>query len=318
MKKRRKIFRILKIITLLESGHKKWTAQKIADFFEVSIRTFHRDRELMEEIGVPIYYNDELQTYEIMDNFRFSPLSINREEALALLFAGKLFEEENFPYQKELETVLAKIKNALPASIKNMISGIESKIVFEHSPSVDISRKDINELETAINKQNTIEIKYYSLSNDQNTLREVDPYNLYFQKGAGYLIGYCHLRENIRLFRIDRIKRLRTLNKCFIYPENFSLEEYLENVWGVERGKDIEIKLLFSDFAARYVKEYQWHSSQEIEEINEDQIVFKVKTGSLEEIKSWILSFGRGVEVLEPEELKLEIKEEIEAMSKIY
>ena len=318
MKKRRKVFRILKIITLLESGHKKWTAQKIADFFEVSIRTFHRDRELMEEIGVPIYYNDELQTYEIMDNFRFSPLSINREEALALLFAGKLFEEENFPYQKELETVLAKIKNALPASIKNMISGIESKIVFEHSPSVDISRKDINELETAINKQNTIEIKYYSLSNDQNTLREVDPYNLYFQKGAGYLIGYCHLRENIRLFRIDRIKRLRTLNKCFIYPENFSLEEYLENVWGVERGKDIEIKLLFSDFAARYVKEYQWHSSQEIEEINEDQIVFKVKTGSLEEIKSWILSFGRGVEVLEPEELKLEIKEEIEAMSKIY
>lgn len=318
MKKKRKIFRILKIITLLESGHKKWTARKIADFFDVSVRTFHRDRELMEEIGVPIYYNDKLKTYDILDTFKFDPPSINREEALALLLACKFFKEENFHYQKELETILAKIRNSLPKTVKQVLTGLEKKITFQHSPSVNISKQKIIELENTIDSLNTIKMKYYSMSNDQDTVRKVDPYNLYFKKGAGYLIGYCHLRKEIRLFRIDRIKKLDVLDNTFVWPEDYSLENYLGNVWGVERGEDIRIKLLFSGFAAKYVQEYKWHSSQQIEDLNEDQIIFRVKTGSIEEIKNWILGFGSEVKVLEPEELKLEIKEEIEEMSKKY
>jgi len=320
MKKRRKIFRILKIITLLESGHKKWTAQDIAVLFDISVRTFHRDRELMEEIGVPIYYDKELETYDILDTFSFNPPSINREEALALLMAGKAFKEENFPYQKELETVLAKIKSSLPAAVRQVIAGIENKITFHNSPSVNLSSSKhiVVEIENAISNQNTIKIEYYSMSKDQNRVRKVDPYNLYFKKGAGYLIGYCHLREEIRMFRIDRIKKLDILDRTFVRPDDYSLEKYLENVWGVERGEEKEIELLFSGFAAKYVQEYDWHSSQQIEELNDGQIIFRVRTGSIEEIKSWILSFGAEVEVLEPEDLKLEIKDEIENMLKIY
>lgn len=319
MIERNKIFRILKILTLLESGHKKWSAQDFADFFGINIRTFHRDRELMEKLGIPIYYDNTKRTYDILDTFRFAPPEITREEALALFLAGQAFEYENFPYQQELDTGLAKIINSLPGSIRKVLKGIENKISFQRNPGVDLSpfKEMIKELERAINTCKTIEITYYSLSRDSTNSRKVDPYTLFFNN-AGYLVGYCHLHNEIRIFRIDRVKDLKILNETFDRPCDYSIEDYLQNTWGVERGKVVEVKLLFSGFAAKFVKEFNWHPSQEIEVINDEQILFSVKTGSMKEIKSWILGFGSEVRVLKPEELREEVIAEIEKMRNIY
>ncbi len=320
MSEKTRIFRILKLITLLEGRHKKWSASDLAKFFGISLRTFHRDRELMEELKIPIYFDKELDSYNIMDTFRFTPPELTKDEGLALLLVGRASQEDNFPYQQELETGLAKILNSLPDSIRQVLEGIEDKISFQRDQGVDLSgyQEQIKEIEKAINRCNTIKINYYSLSSNKSRERKVDPYSITFKKGAGYLVGYCYLHHEIRLFRIDRIDDFEVLKRTFNRPEDYSLMKYFNNVWGVERGKEVQIELLISGFAAKYIKEYNWHSSQEIEELDDERIIFKVETGSLEEIKKWILGFGKDILVLEPESLKEEIMKEIEEMQENY
>ncbi len=315
-----RIYRILKIIILLEGNHKKWRAKDIADVMGISVRTFYRDKKIIERLNIPIYFDKELNTYDILDTFKFKPPKLSKGEAISLLLAGKAFDKRNFPYMGELETALAKIINSFPESIKNVIQKYEDTIIFESSPEVDLYdyKEIIRKISTTINECRTIKIVYYSLSSNKTSKRKIDPYNIFYKNGAAYLVGNCHSRKSIRLFRIDRIKEFEVTHEHFSIPENYSLSDYTGNVWGVERGEDFSVKIKFSGFAAHYVQEYKWHDTQMIQEIDEDTIIYSVTTGSREEIKSWILGFGSDAEVLEPDDLREEVKEEIGEILKKY
>jgi predicted DNA-binding transcriptional regulator YafY len=121
------------------------------------------------------------------------------------------------------------------------------------------------------------------------------------------------LDDKNRIFRIDRIQELNLTAETYKLPDEFSLAEELDNAWGVEQGKEeMEVKVKFTGRAARFVPEYHWSDKQEIENISENEIIFKVKTSSREEIKKWILGYGAEAEVLQPEDLREEMQHEIE------
>lgn len=125
--------------------------------------------------------------------------------------------------------------------------------------------------------------------------------------------------EGKKKFRIDRIKKLKLTAETFKLPDDFSLAEELDNAWGVEQGKEeMEVRVKFTGRAARFVPEYHWSDRQEVEEIGENKIIFKVKTSSREEIKKWILGYGAEAEVLQPENLREEMQQEIEKMLENY
>ncbi|QTL99151.1 WYL domain-containing protein [Iocasia frigidifontis] len=321
MSKKNKLYRILKIISLLSNRHKKWKVRELAGLFGVSPRTIYRDFELMEEMRIPIYNDPDSNTYAIMEDFYFKPPKINKEEAMALLLVGQVFQEEIFPYREELNTAVAKIINSLSPSIKKVIDDISSQIIYQNGAFVNLSPfKDIIEMiEKAMKKSITIELDYYSLSSDQLNSRQIDPYNIAYKNGAGYLIGYCHLRSAVRMFRVDRIRGIKLTDLSFEILSDFTIDKYLENTWGVERGDNEErIILIFKGKAARLVKEMEWHPSQHIIDLPGNRIKFEVITGSRKEIKNWILSYGSSVEVIRPADLKEEIADEIEKMQKIY
>ncbi len=321
MKSQKRLYRILKIITLLSSGYKKWTAGDLAELFNVSVRTIHRDKEIMEEMGIPLYYDTGKNTYSILESFYFNPPNISRDETMALLLVAQAFEEDSFPYREELDTVISKILNSLPPSLRKLFEDIEDKISYRQGASVDLSpyKEFIDKAKKAIEECNSIKINYYSLSSDIVRERMVNPYSITMKNGACYLIGYCHFRSEIRLFRMDRINELDITRDIFERPNNYSIEDYLHNAWGVERSdKNIKVKVIFSGPAAQLVKEMNWHPSQRITKLSDHKIKFEVLTGSFKEIKSWILGFGSSVEVIEPEELKEAVKQEIGKMQKIY
>ena len=270
MEEQNRVFRILKIITLLEGNHRKWNAKDISGILAISERTFHRDRKIIESLNIPIYFNKELNTYDILDTFQFKPPKLSKEEAIALLLIGQVFEKINFPYFAELETAISKIMNSLPESIKNVLTEFNNTIKFESNPKVNLSkhRDTIKKISIAINECSAISIIYYSLSRDETSKREVDPYSIFYKNGAAYLVGYCHMRDDIRLFRIDRIKENEILSRKFTRPQEYTLKSYVGNIWGVERGKEINVKIKFSGFAAKYVQEYNWHDTQQIDKID--------------------------------------------------
>ena len=316
-----RIFRIIKTIMLLNEPYKHWEAKDFAEYFEISERTFHRDKKIMEELGVPIYYDNHLKEYKILDNFRFKAPNLDHKETEAVLLAAKEYQNRSFPMKKELESGLAKVYNSLPEFLKNSMGSYIKNYEIISDPFVELEehQQKFDKLKKAINEEKKIQVNYYSMSSDQTTERKLDPYNLFFNNGAPYLYAFCHLREGKRIFRIDRIKELKITVENFKLPADFSLTEELDNAWGVEQGKEeMEVEVRFSGRAARFVPEYHWSDKQEIKELGENEIIFRVKTSSREEIKKWILGYSSEAEVLKPADLRKEMKEEIEEMLENY
>lgn len=81
-------------------------------------------------------------------------------------------------------------------------------------------------------------ITYYSLSSDQVSQRQLDPYCLVYRNGACYLIAYCHNRDEVLLFRVDRIREVSITGENFEIMHGFSKDDYLRNVWGIERSDE--------------------------------------------------------------------------------
>ncbi|MEJ6949424.1 helix-turn-helix transcriptional regulator [Natronospora cellulosivora (SeqCode)] len=314
-----KIVRLLKIITLLDGSYKKWTAQDMAAHFGISERTFHRDRKILEDIGVPLYYDSDKKTYDICDTYTFSPPQFTRDEAIALSLAARYYQSENAPYKNHLDIAIAKILNALPQSISEVLQNIDARMLTLNDPIVDLSEYQdlIAQIEEAIEKQKRVKIAYNSLADDLVKCRNLDPYNLILKNGACFVVGYCHLRNAIRIFRVDRIKSFEALDERFEKDENYSPEKYFKYSWGIERGQEFKVELYFKGVAAQIVREYNWHPSQEIKELS-DGIIFRVRTSSAIEMKKWILGFGSEVEVKEPEWLRQELIDEVEKIKEIY
>jgi predicted DNA-binding transcriptional regulator YafY len=164
MRQKNRSFRILKMITVLSGRQQSWTAQEMAKFFEISIRTFHRDREIIEDLGVPIYFNQETHSYEILDDFKFTPPKLNSAEAKALLLAAREHYKDGFVYSAELKTASSKVMSSLPESFQNNLKDLNEMISYKDSPHINFSehKESIEDVERGIEGKRTIKIKYFS------------------------------------------------------------------------------------------------------------------------------------------------------------
>ncbi|MBC7345024.1 MAG: WYL domain-containing protein, partial [Clostridia bacterium] len=157
------------------------------------------------------------------------------------------------------------------------------------------------------------------VSRDQVSERYLDPYHVRYHQGAWYLIAYCHTRAEVRIFALDRIRELKVMEERFEPVNDFSLEEYLGLSMGIERGYGVwEVAIKFTPFQARWIRERKWHASQEMEELDDGSLILKLKVAGLNEVKRWVLSFGKEAEVLAPPELREEIAAELAAMVALY
>jgi predicted DNA-binding transcriptional regulator YafY len=90
----------------------------------------------------------------------------------------------------------------------------------------------------------------------------VDPYHLTLHGGGFYLVAYCHLREAVRIFAVERIRELEVQTVRFQRPAEFDLDNYLDGVWGIIRGDIVTVKVLFGRGVARYIKDRLWHPTR--------------------------------------------------------
>lgn len=169
----------------------------------------------------------------------------------------------------------------------------------------------------AILNKNEVIIEYVDNSGKE-TRRRIQPYKLFVYKGETYIVANCLIRNDIRFFKLIRIKEYIITGKIFnavIDIEN-KLDEYRTNNIGIFSGEEYEIKLEISPPMANTVKERIWVDNQEIEELGDSKILFKAVMKGEPEIISWILSMKSFVKVISPVSLKEKIKEELEKMIK--
>jgi predicted DNA-binding transcriptional regulator YafY len=173
---------------------------------------------------------------------------------------------------------------------------------------------------TALKLKSTVTFDYRSLEKSDSARRIVDPYHVICQKGNWYVIGFCHERNEPRMFSFSRISRASVTKKTFTIPEDFDPHSYFDKEMGVwaSARTPYTVELLFDKEIGTYALDRQWHSSQAVEQRADGSVYVKFTTTQMPEVFRWVLGQGHTVKALGPAELVEKVRGEAERVRGMY
>ena len=293
-----RLFRILYYI--LEKG--KVTANELADKFEVSVRTIYRDIDSISSAGIPIYaLQGKGGGIEIAEDFVLSKSLLSENEKQQIMSALQGLDNTTIQRENELLTKLSalfKMKNT---------SWIE--VDFNNWQNNKMYEKTFDDIKSAILSKNIISFTYFS-SNEKETDRSVKPVRLLFKSQDWYLYALCLLRNDFRYFKLSRIKNLEIHTEKF--DDNFD-DVILKKETPHENTVNIKVK-----FDRKVAFRVYDELNGEITEDNDGNLYTEIEIPNDYNLYNYIFSFGDEAEVLEPEEVRMQIKKMINKMAEKY
>ena len=317
-----KISMMFQIVSLLQTNY-ILNATELAEILETTPRNIKAYIEALRMSGVPIEgMTGRNGGYFLSEVYELKPPKLSESEYNALLLAEEILTKENgFHHEKEIKTAFAKIKAAQGEIIGNSDLVFESENVFTRG-NTDISdkvKRYLSIIRKAIFANKSLSITYSNPTRKQLTVRKIDPYNLIYRNSSWYVIGHCHLRGEIRMFKLARIKEIKTLDEKFHVRKDFSISSYMRNTLDlINTGKEYIVEIRFFHPASVWISEKYWLPTQKIVWLEDDSIIFKARVNGLVDITRWILAYGHLARVLKPKELVDRVKNEIEAMRDNY
>jgi predicted DNA-binding transcriptional regulator YafY len=311
------------IQTLISSRHGK-AASELAGDLGCHRRTVYRDLEALQAAGFPVYTDrvEGRNVWSLLDNARHSiPIPFNLPELMALYFSrGMMGVLKDTVFYDSLASLFDKIKATLPEEYLEYLHQIEKSLSVRSKPykQYDHLQSLIDTVNEAAIQKKFVEIDYHTPGRKKKTRRKVAPYKIWFFDDTFYLIGNCGLREDVRIFAMDRIHDLELTNEIFDMPEDFDVDEFMKSSFGVFHGDPVRVRVWFAADIAQYIREKKWHETQTIEELDGGAIIFGAEVAGIEEIKFWVLKWGGKARVIEPESLREAIRSEARAMLENY
>lgn len=300
---------IFKMIFILKTG-KKVKIKELASELNVSERQVRRYKNEIDQ-----YFNIESTTgadggYSMIDDYFPFKDVLTRNEISNLKF---LINSLNYEKSSELIKIVDKLNLKI---LKNRNNYLHKEEVIHYSKpklKFDEITKIYNEISSAIENRNEIILEYCD-NHGKCSKRKVQPHKLLLFRGEYYLVSTCLLRNQIRYFKLTRIKEYIVTG--FIFERNIDIDEFLkeqeENNIGIFNGTEIDLELEITPPMANTIKERIWVDNQEIIEQSDGKIIYKARIKHGPEVISWILSMSDCVKVISPESLRIEMKERLE------
>lgn len=204
------------------------TAKEIAERFEVSLRTVYRDIKTLQDAGVPIGSENGVG-YFIVEGYRLPPIALTEEEANSLIISEIFIEKQgDKSLSKNFNSLLVKIKSTLKNFQKENVELLSDRTKNFHKGDL-IESNWLSDIQNSIISKKQISITYNSLYKEEVTERNIEPQAIYFTNNVWITIAFCHLRNELRELRLDRIVNLNTTLLPFEKLKNFNLQEYFES-----------------------------------------------------------------------------------------
>ncbi len=223
-----RIDRLFGILTMLQS--KKFvSAEKIADKFNISIRTVYRDIKALCEQGIPVSFEQQ-RGYFIVQGFFLPPVSFSSDEANALLLMESMvsgFTDRSI--QKNYSSALSKVKTVLRSSQKEKLEELDNNIRFQVPQRMITDLEYLSQLQNAITAKLIIEIEYKN-KKEEVSKREIEPIGLIFYAFSWHLIGWCHMRKDYRDFKVFNIIKIKDIGLPFRKTDHIVLNDYMKQL----------------------------------------------------------------------------------------
>ena len=243
--------RALAVLELLQT-HRRMSGPELARRLGVDGRTLRRYIVLLEELGIPIATERGRHgAYMLVAGYKLPPMMFNEDEALALAIglvaARGLGIAET---ATAVETAQAKLERVMPQQLTSRVRALSETV------SIDLARSDggdsskaLLSLSSAARARQRVRLHYRSAEGN-DTAREFDTYGLAYRGGRWYAVGWCHLREDLRSFRLDRVQGLEPVAASFGRPADFdAMAQLMRGMATLPRSHTVEL-LLHTDLDA--------------------------------------------------------------------
>jgi predicted DNA-binding transcriptional regulator YafY len=280
-------------------------------------RTVYRDLDALMYAGFPVLSEkrDGKAYYRFLDRFQLGQVPFTPDELLALAFSGDLLKSlEGTVFHDSIQSAIAKIRAGLGPELSRYLEQFQSAFRVLPGPHKRYAefRDAIRRLNEAVLDQRTLALRYRGGRSGEESERRLDPYKVWYHGGALYVIGHDHRSGGIRTFAVDRILALDDTDAHFETPADFDFDAYTASSFGVVAEPASRVRIRFDRRWAVYVGERAWHASQRTTALEDGGLELVMDVAAGQELASWVLSFGDGAVVVEPEALRAEVRAMLE------
>jgi predicted DNA-binding transcriptional regulator YafY len=216
--------RVLTMLELLQS-RRQFSGPELAERLEINVRTVRRYMTTLQDLGFPVEtVRGRYGAYRLRAGYKLPPLMFTDDEALAvvvsLLAARRLGLGMAAP---AIEGAISKVERVLPAALRDRVRAVQESVVVatrEEDADLPAVGTVLVALGAAARQRRRVWL-YYRSYQEHETKRALDPYGLVYRAGRWYVVGYCHLRRAMRVFRLDRIVSVEARDEGFERPADF-------------------------------------------------------------------------------------------------
>jgi predicted DNA-binding transcriptional regulator YafY len=299
--------RLLTVLEMLQS-RREISGREIARRLEVNERTVRRYIERLQSMGIPVEAERGPDGgYQLGRGFRMPPLMFTDAEAVALTLGLMVMRAFEFPVDvASIEGALAKTERVMPETLLKQARSLQEAIAFNVTPPPTLLQNGlVTRLSLAVQERQQVFLRYQAWSGDVSE-RAFDPYGIVFNDGYWYAAGFCHLRNGVRTFRLDRVLTLEPLDATFERPADFdALSHVIDSLTKSTGANPVEVLLQ----TTMEIAQAAISPALGTLEVTPDGILLRRPPYQLEWVAHVLLSVDFPVKVIQPPELREMIRQ---------
>lgn len=292
---------------------KEFTAQELADQFQLSVRSIYRYISDLADLGLYIESKKGRNGgFSVLENQILPPVLFTENELFSLYFAiQSLADYGDFPFKVNTITAREKLVEVVSKSVQQKLLKLSDHFRIA-VPKQAVSTPYLNELITAALDYQVVRIEYHSIK--KVSKKTIEPIGIYASNGLWYLFALDQTIKEARHFRIDRIKKLEITEEYF--EPSIRLKE-IETEYLPQ--KPLKLVAHLSDKGAKQCLENRYlHSGVQKNETGGSELSMSISQSDIEFTAEFFLLLGKEAQVKEPAELVMLLKEKIEELRKLY
>lgn len=296
--------RLTRMMRILSS--RSVMVSELAESLGITRRQVYRDLAQIEEQHHPLEQLIEggEKVWRLPPQYQgLPPITVTRYELMALHLAlSQLTYLSGTPFVDDLASLIKKVEDGLPAKTVNHLERLTHLFVPLQMPRRDYAaqRETLTQIQKGLLLQRRMVVQHTAAGHEHPVEFRLDPYALLIHRYGLYVAGHSHRANALRIFAVERIRSAHTLDEGFDAPDDLNLDEMYGNLFGLMNEPPQQIRVWFSADVAYLVKERRWHPSQSVAVQPDGSVIATLTAGGLEEVASWVLSWGGDAKVLAP------------------